>query len=332
MMPPPSNIILRHAGVPAFLVTNTANIRYLTGIDCTDGLVFLTPRSVLLLVDGRYAEVAARESYEHVRIRNRDSLRSVLAHHRVIGLESSSVTLSEMAMFKRFSKNTKFVHTTGVIEQFRRSKRQDEIRLLKRADAITREMLRRVPSALTVGMRERELAWMLRSWAHELGAEDVSFDPIVAFGANTSHPHHAAGERRLRKRDIVLVDCGIRFHGYCGDRTEMYFLGEPTVMQARALDAVRHAKNAAISMVRAGASTQAIDAAARAVLRDYGMEDAFTHALGHGVGLDIHEGVSLSRRGQDWTLLRNEVITIEPGVYFPGAFGIRLEEMIVVNN
>ncbi len=329
MRPTPARL-LRFAGVPALLITDLTNIRYLTGFSSSDGALLVTGRTMTLFLDGRYREAAKREAGKTITIADRQELPDRLQSLRICGIESEVVTIQEEAQWKRKYKNTKLIQTSGVLSHFRRVKYDDELRALRRADRITRQMLQRVPTALAPGIRETDLAWQLRSWAHELGAEDLSFDPIVAFGPHSSRPHHRPGARRLRKRDIVLVDCGARYRGYCGDRTDMFFVGEPTQEQRRALEAVREAKEAAIAAVKTGASTRAIDAAARKVLRGYGMEEAFVHALGHGVGLDIHEGVSLSQRGKDWTLLEHEVITIEPGVYFPGKFGIRLEDMVVV--
>lgn len=332
MRPTPSAIV-RYAGLPAVLVTNPTNIRYLTGFLCSEGAVLITAEAYHLFIDGRYGE-AAREKSDRLkclRTHERHELATFLKRRRVIGIEGEYMTVDGEAQMKRKFKSIKFVHTSGVVEQFRRTKNADELRLLRRADTITREMLRRVPSALIPGLRETDLAWMLRTWAQELGADDLSFSPIVAFGTHTSRPHHVPSQRRLRARDSVLVDCGARFQGYCGDRTEMFFLGEPTARQRQALDAVREAKDAAKDMVNAGVNTGDFDACARNILQRYGMEDAFVHALGHGVGLEIHEGVSLSQNGKQQSLLLHEAITIEPGVYFPGQFGIRLEDMVIVS-
>lgn len=331
MFPSPSSI-LRRAGCPVLLILHSPNIRYLTSVDCSEGAVVVTADGFHLFVDDRYGEAARSlvDKGSQLHVHDRRDLDSFLRRRRIIGVEAAHVTLDVWRKLQHALKHSRWVQTTDVVEHFRRSKNPTELRALRRADHITQQLLEKVPSALTPGMRETDLAELLRSWAYTLGADDLSFPSIVAFGPHTSRPHHHPGNRRLRTRDIVLVDCGARFHGYCGDRTQMYFVGSPTQKQQQALDAVRAARDAAIAMVRSGASTRAIDACARSVLRSFGMEAAFVHALGHGVGLNIHEGVSLSEKGPDWKLLPHEVITIEPGVYFPGKFGIRLEEMVVV--
>lgn len=200
---------------------------------------------------------------------------------------------------------------------------------MRRALAITEALLRRVPALLLPGIRESELAWKLEVMARKMGADGLSFPPIVAFGSHTSMPHHHPTRRRLRRGHVVLIDCGAVVEGYCADRTSMFFTAPPAKAVKRALKAVHEAQKAAASLVRPGVPVRDLDQAARAVLRRFGMEDAFTHALGHGVGLEIHEGVSLSSKSDD-VLLSREAVTIEPGVYFPGKFGIRLETMVFV--
>lgn len=168
-------------------------------------------------------------------------------------------------------------------------------------------------------------------WAHELGAEGMAFPSIVAFGKNSSRPHHHPTSQKLKKGDLVQIDIGAKYNNYCSDRSVVFFTKKPTPVQQKAFSAVYEAKEKAKRAVKKGASTQTLDRIARDVLKKYGMEDAFTHSLGHGVGLDIHEGVTLSSRAPDKKLLKGEVITIEPGVYFEGKFGIRLEDMVIVS-
>lgn len=295
----------------------------------SDGYVLCT-RGFTLFVDARYAEAATRNVRSGVRVKPLAALEKELAKVPVCGFEADDVSVSRKTSWKLRFPRTKFVPLSGGVEEFRRQKDEGELKLIRRAHRITEELLRRVPSALRIGISETELAWRLETWAHELGAERMSFPTIVGFGTHTSHPHHAPGSRKLRKGDIVQVDVGAVYKGYCADRSQVYFTAEPTKKQAGALRAVEEAKNAAIDAVVPGVSTAELDRIARSVLRTHGMEEAFTHSLGHGVGLDIHEGVVLSMRRPEQSLLKGEVITIEPGVYFPGSFGIRLEEMVIV--
>lgn len=318
------------AGAPAFLVSNLTNIRYITGLDMSDGLLLVIPRRFILFVDGRYREIAQKNVRKGVEIREVTALKKTMANVRECACESESVTLSKFRLWKRKFKNTKFVQREGIIEEFRRTKEPEEIRFFRKAQSITKEMLRRIPRSLKEGISEKELAWKLNQWALELGADSLSFDPIVAFGTHTSRPHHRPTDRKLRNGQMVQIDVGARYKGYCADQSAVFFTGAKTQKQERALQAVQGAKDAATALVKEGVSTHELDKTARDVLREYGYEKAFCHSLGHGVGLEIHEGARLSLRAPEEKLQAGEIITIEPGVYFDGQFGIRLEGEVVV--
>ncbi|MDA1209324.1 MAG: Xaa-Pro peptidase family protein [bacterium] len=322
--------ILLTAKTTAFLVTNLTNIRYLTGISTSYGFVLVRGRQMTLFVDDRYIEMATAKVYKNIRVRNVRALPKVMNTLKECCCEAEEVTLAQMAIWKRKYKNTKFVQTSGVIEEFRRQKSPDEVRKFLKAQSITHEIMRRIPKVLKEGITELELAEKLRSWALKLGAESLSFEPIVAFGSHSSSPHHSPTSRALKIGHIVQIDVGARYSGYCADQSEVFFTKEPTLKQLKAYEAVLRAKDAAIACVEAGATNHDLDRAATDVLAEYGMAEAFTHALGHGVGLDIHEGVSISSHSKKTELLSGEIITIEPGVYFPGSFGIRLEEEVIV--
>jgi len=331
MRPSTPQELLRSADLSAFLVSNLTHIRYLTGLSLSAGFLLVLPRRFLLFTDGRYAEVAQQQTREGVLVRDFARLESFLQKVPECGFESETVTVAKLRKWKRCFKNTKFVQVRGVIEEFRRSKEPDELRAFRRAQRMTRELLRRVPSALRTSITEKKLAWQLRVWAHELSAEELSFDPIVAFGTHTSRPHHEPTDRKLKKGHIVQIDVGARYHGYCADQSAVFFTGKPTALQQRVYEAVSEAKRKAISAVKAGVTNRMLDRIATKVLEKEGLDEYFVHALGHGVGLEIHEGVTLSERAPKKALLLNEIVTIEPGVYIPGKFGIRLEEEVVVH-
>jgi Xaa-Pro aminopeptidase len=330
MRPKSAAAVLKQSNTPAFLVTDLTNIKYLSGVSMSAGCMLITPRKFVLFADGRYTEAATKTAYQFVVVKPAETLAKSISSYETCGCESKAVTLAQFGMWKRKFKNTKFVQKEGIIEEFRRSKAPDELRKFRRAQKITQEMIRRVPRALKEGESEKAIAEKLRSWALGYGAEDLSFEPIVAFGTHSSMGHHRASGRTLRKGNVVQIDIGAKYQGYCADQSAVFFTASPTKKQERAYKAVEEAKSAAIALVRPGVSTHELDEAARKVLRSYGLENAFTHALGHGVGLNVHEGVTLSKRAPEEILLKGEIITIEPGVYFPGQFGIRLEEEVVV--
>ncbi|UPA23078.1 aminopeptidase P family protein [Candidatus Peribacteria bacterium] len=328
-MRPRSRALLAKARLPALLVSNLTNIRYLTGMNLSSGLVLVLPRAYVLFTDSRYTEAAAEGVCEDVDVRSTDDLRMMMKKIPLCGYEEEQVTVARLRRWKKAWPETKLVRSDEVVEEYRRSKDDAELKHIRRAEKITRELLRRIPSALKTGITEIGLAWTIEQWARELGAERMSFESIVGFGAHTSRPHHHPTTKKLTKNMIVQIDIGVVVHGYCSDRSAVFFTGPIPKDQERAYKAVLEAKEAAKKICKAGVTAKAIDEAARKVLRSYSIEEYFTHSLGHGVGLDIHEGVSLSPRSKE-RLLKNEVITIEPGVYFPGKFGIRLEDMVVV--
>lgn len=330
MRPHKPSHILQASKTKAFLVSNLTNIFYISGVVMSAGLLLLKPRSMTLFADPRYIEAATRDAREGVVVKPLDTLKDAMKSATECGFESDEVTVEKLRTWKRTFKNTKFVRKCGIIEEFRRSKDVEEIGKFRQAQQMTRVLMKRVSGALNIGIAEDQLTWELQQWAHDLGADSLSFDPIVAFGENSSLPHHHPGRRKLRKGDVVQIDVGCRFEGYCADQSQVFFLSKPTKEQQRVYDAVAEAKKAAQDAVKVGVTNHELDTIARDVLKEYDLEEYFTHSLGHGVGLDIHEGISLNAKGKKVKLLEGEIVTIEPGIYLPGKFGMRLEEEIVV--
>ncbi|MBI3336075.1 M24 family metallopeptidase [Candidatus Peregrinibacteria bacterium] len=314
----------------AFLVSHPANIQYLTGVNADGSLLLMRSHGCTLFVYALEEEIAKKNVQKGVCVRLMPAFEKIFKNIRSCGIESDRISIETFMNWKRKYKNTKFVRYVGIIERFRRQKSPKELQNIRFALSITEQLLSDVAKQMKRFPTEKELAWMLECQARELGADGMAFESIVAFGSNTSRPHHRPTDRRLKKGDIVQVDIGARYKGYCADRSEVYFAAKPTSLQQRIYDAVREAKEEAKAAVKFGVMTHTLDQIARKVLRKHGFEKYFCHGLGHGVGLEIHEGVSISSKGPDIPLLKNEVITIEPGVYIPGKFGIRLEDMVFV--
>lgn len=329
MRPTSPSQILKQANAPAFLITNLINIRYLTGLSVSAGVMLIVPRKMLLFVDARYRDMALRLD-SSITVKDLAELPGMMHEIRRCGFESEDVTVHRWHAWGRKFPKTKFLSTTGILQSFRRQKEDDEWRLLRRAHRMTKELLRRVPSALRKHITEERLARQLLQWALELGAEGLSFDPIVAFGTHTACPHHRPTSRMLQKGHIVQIDVGVKYRGYCADMSEVFFTVTPTKTEGQVYRALQVAQRSAIRAVRPGVTNRELDRIARSVLKKAGIEQYFTHSLGHGVGLEIHEGISLSQKAPEEKVLKDEVITIEPGVYFPGKFGMRVEDMVYV--
>ncbi len=338
MRPKNAQAVLRSANLSAFLVSNLTNIQYLTGLKMSAGLVLVRGKNIMLFVDGRYEEAARRDGRQGkqgsygISVKSIEEFEKVMSKVARCGFESDDVTVARVSGWKKKFKKTKFVANKGVIEEFRRSKDSEEIKKFKKAQRITRKIMKKIPAHLKVGITERGLAEKIRQWAIELGAENLSFDSIVAFGKNSALPHHHPGRTKLKKRDVVQIDCGAKVDGYCADQSRVFFKGKPSSHESRVYAAVEKAKKAATASVKPGVSNHKLDMIARDILKQEDLEQYFTHSLGHGVGLDIHEGPSLSKKTKKTKLLKNEIVTIEPGVYMPGKFGMRLEDEVIISD
>lgn len=321
--------MLRFAGVSRLLITDLTNIRYLTGLSLSAGSILVTRTEYRLYVDDRYIETAKAAVRKPVRAFPAAQMEKDLRGAGPCGFEERHVSVATLRRWKTTYKKTSFVRTENAVEHFRRQKDAAELALMNKAKRITEELFDAVPLLLEAGVTEKQVAWALEAIARDLGADGFSFDPIVAFGAHTSRPHHRASDRKLRKNDIVQLDIGVVYKGYASDLSRVFFMAKPTKAQAQALHAVAEAKEAAVNAAKEGMSAAELDALARSILKKHKLERYFTHALGHGVGMEVHEGITLSRRDPR-PLLKNEVVAIEPGVYFPGKFGIRLEDTVVI--
>ncbi len=312
------------------LVTNLTNIRYLTGLDLSAGILLVLPGEYRLYVDDRYMQQAMKNPIRRVKVLPAKQAASDSAKLKRCGIESETVTIADFLSWKRKYKNTKFIQTSDVIEEFRRAKAPQELRSIRSACAMTRTILRAIPALLRSGTAEQDVAWKLAEHAHRLGAAGMAFETIVGFGEHTARPHHRPTDRRLRKGDLVQIDMGVVVNGYRSDYSRVYFTAAPSQEQATVYKQLARVQKTMMKRVKAGRTNRELDAEARAMLKKYGYDQEFCHALGHGVGLDIHEGLVLSARAPERTLLPGEVITIEPGLYFAGKWGMRIEDTVIV--
>jgi len=321
---------LKELPVKAMLVSNLTNIRYLTGIQASTALLLVTKKKAVLFVDARYSEMASASAKSGISVADPKDINNYVSRLRSIGYESDYVTVARLDRWRTQLKNKKFVQIKDLTEGLRRVKDADEIETLTKASMITKKALLRVTSFLRYGMTERDLALELWIFCMKNGAEGMAFETIVAFGENTSRPHHRPTDRKLAKGDIIQVDMGAMYQGYCSDYSRVYFTSPPTVKQGKVYEALKEAKKSAERFLKPGVLNTKLDEEARRVLKLHGFDKEFSHSLGHGVGMDIHEGTTLSMKAPPTKLLRNEVVTIEPGLYFAGKFGMRLEDTRIV--
>ena len=222
----------------------------------------------------------------------------------------------------------------ATLDHLRAVKTSEEIKLIAKSQQINEKTLKAALKLLKPGIKEKNLAWKIIDIGHQLGAEDISFEPIVAFGKNSASPHYTPAETKYKKSDVVLIDMGMKYKGYCSDMTRTFLPKKASSSLIDHYELVLTAQENCIQNVRAGHKGTHGDFLSRSVFEAVDLAEKFTHSNGHGVGLEIHEAPSLSikqkRKDRTMKLVENMVITVEPGLYFEGKYGIRIEDMIVV--
>ncbi len=320
----------------AHLISNPVNSFYLSGFSGAVSPFFLTSQKAYLLTDARYTAEAEKKCDKNCTVVEiaASATETILAlakknKIRTVYFESDHLSHSRFQKFGKTLKNISFKPSEKLIEDFRMAKSPQEIANITKAQRVAEKTLLSVIKNLKRGQSENEIAWLLEKTGRELGAENVSFTPIVGFGANSAVPHHQNTSRKLKKGDVVLIDMGFKYKGYCSDMTRVFFTAKPTPLQEKIYDLVLSAQETAIKKIKKGADSCEIDAAAREVIAIAGYEKNFLHSLGHGVGLEIHESPHLNNKECN-TLRENTVITVEPGIYIQNSFGVRIEDMVLV--
>lgn len=330
---------LSPTGHEAALLTNETNIRYFTDFPNSEGSLFVTRDKAYLLVDFRYGEAAKkRVTNADVIVFEKyyDELNALITKYetRDLIIESSSMTVASLKQLEKKIEGTGCRvmcndRLDGLISKQRIVKSRAEIEKMRKAQQITEEALTELLNMVKPGVKESQLAFELEFLMRKKGASGISFDLITITGAKTSMPHGVPGDVEVKRGDLVTFDVGALYDGYHSDMTRTYAVGEASDEQRRVYDIVLKAQLTALAKVKAGVKAYDIDRTARSVIARAGYGDCFKHSTGHGVGLDIHEQPFVSARGE--TLLsEGMVITVEPGIYLPGKFGVRIEDMVVV--
>jgi Xaa-Pro aminopeptidase len=329
--------LLPDAGIDVLLITNLANVRYLTGYSGSNGLAIVGPDTRTFITDFRYVEQAAEQvdaSFERrqapqdlldavsevlpgdggVRLGFEEAHMSVRTWGRLGGLLDERVTL---------------VGVEGLVEQLRAVKDADEVAVIRAACQLADAALEQVLADGLVGRTEREVALALETAMRELGALRPSFDTIIAAGPHGALPHAQPRDVAIEPGQLVVIDWGAELDGYCSDCTRTVATG-PVSQHAQEIYAlVRSAQLAGLEGVAAGRHGREVDGVARGVIEDAGHGEHYGHGLGHGVGIEVHEAPRLSQRSDD-TLQAGNVVSVEPGIYLPGDLGVRIEDLVVV--
>ena len=323
----------------AILVTDEINVRYLSGFTGDSSFLWVTSQGSTILSDGRYtAQIAAQCKGIETQIRSssqllRDVVKEVIGASgtKRVGIEADKVTLAEFQFLESACMATEFVATTGVVEKLRMIKDEEEIALTRKAVEIAEQVFTELLPTLNSEQTERAVAHEIEHRMRLLGAEGCSFAPIVAAGPGGALPHYQPQDLTLANHTSLLIDWGAKFQGYASDLTRTLHQQNVSDAFKRAYEGVLEAQLAAIELIKPGVPVREVDAAARAALGRHGILDAFKHGLGHGTGLQIHESPRMSPIS-DEILASGMIITVEPGVYYDGDFGIRIEDDILVTD
>lgn len=337
---------MEHLPFDTLWVLQPENRRYLSGFKATDGQLtessgslLISKDKLLLVTDSRYTTEAKNEAvdFEVITLKkgfteNFPEIVSKLGT-RVLGFDENHLTWGvhrELAKkFRKLSPPVRLAPVKGLVEGMREVKDQNEIRSMSAASDLMAEILTEVIDKLKPGKTEKEVAWEIEGLAREGGADGLAFPSIVASGPNSALPHAVPTGRKIRKKEPITFDVGVKIDGYCCDMTRTIFLDGATPKFRKIYATVRKAQLAALEKIKPGVKSTVPDSTARQIIRDAGFGDYFGHSLGHGVGLATHESPRLGPE-KPVELKEGMVVTDEPGIYIPGLGGVRLEEMVLI--
>ncbi len=331
--------LAKKAGVDSLLVTHLPDVRYLSGFTGSNAALMLAGGKSVLFTDGRYTAQAKTEAMgTRVVIANKPAVTAacewmVEAGVKRSGFDAIHTTVAALESMRKAVpaklRRSLFVAVEPLVEGLRQVKDEDEIAKVRAAAKLGCQLFDGMLEYLRPGLTEMEVAATLEHRARLAGAEAMSFETIVASGERSALPHGRASSQKLPKRGFVTLDFGVVLDGYMSDMTRTVHLGKAQPEERDVYDAVLEAQEAAVQAVVPGVTAGEVDEAARSVLRKVELDPWFTHSTGHGVGLEIHEGPRLAAK-QTQRLEPGMVVTIEPGVYMPGRFGLRIEDMVLV--
>ncbi len=317
----------------ALLITDELNIRYLGGFDYTDGFLLIARDKAFLFADSRYIEVAKRDAdkdFEVVLLNKRrtEHIKEILGDKATVFYEDNSTTCATLSAYLRGLENTVFLPAGAIVEEMRNVKDDCEKQSIIKAQRIAEAAFEHILGYISPDVTEKDVALELEFFMRKNGADGVAFDTIAVSGSASSMPHGVPRNVKLEK-GFLTMDFGAKVNGYCSDMTRTVCIGEPTAEMKKVYDTVLAAQTAALEYISAGKKCADADKTARDIINEAGYGKCFGHSLGHGVGLYIHEGISLSPRSTG-VLEAGNVVTVEPGIYLEGKFGVRIEDMVYV--
>lgn len=327
----------KFSGADCALITSDINRRYFTGMKSSAGIILAFPQKAYLLIDFRYIEkaravVADAEVIELKKLC--PQLTELLAKHNAhsMAIESESMTVKELNTYRHFFKDITIIDDdslSNAISAMRMVKDEQEIECIRMAQNIAERSLEQLMPFIRAGRTEREIALELNRLMFANGAEDISFDTIVLAGADTSMPHGVPSDKKVEEGEFVLMDFGAVYNGYHSDMTRTVCIGKPSEEMEKVYNIVLEAQLAGIAAAKAGIVGCELDKVARDIIDKAGYGECFGHSLGHGVGLEIHEKPNASPNYK-LPLSEGAVVTVEPGIYIAGKFGVRIEDFVIL--
>lgn len=325
--------ILKKQEVEALLVTHLTNVKYLTGFTGTAGALLVTQEDAIFVTDFRYTQQAKdqtscviRENTQNIYYEIRDLLKELRISSVAIEAEKVNVTTFRL-MEKIFT--SEIIESEGWVEELREIKDAQEIQAITRAVEIIEDTYEHILEFIQIGMTEQEVADEIERFAKSRGSSGMSFDTIVASGNRSALPHGVASNKRIEDGDVVTIDMGCYYQGYTSDMTRTFAIGSISDQMKEVYQIVLEAHQAVSAAARPGMTGFELDKVARDYIVQAGYGDKFGHGTGHGIGLDIHEGPTISRNNHE-PLQEGMVITNEPGIYLEGIGGVRIEDDLVL--
>lgn len=331
---------LKSADVDALLVTGESNVRYLTGFTGDSTWLFVSKSATVLISDSRYTTQIANECPDlDVDIRDarkpmHEAAAAVVkkAKAKLLGFETTHISFAQHAALSEEITSAELVPTTGLTERLREVKDSWELTQIREAIYLAERGIAVVRSSLKPDQTEREIRYILEAAMRGFGANGPGFEPIIGVGPTGALPHAHAGDLRVSESPMLLIDWGAETRtGYRSDLTRCFVTGKPTKQMRKVYDTVLKAQQKSIAAIKPGVKCKAVDAIARKIIADAGFDKYFGHGLGHGFGLDIHESVRMSPLSEQ-EFEPGMVVTVEPGIYLPGKFGVRIEDDILVTS
>lgn len=320
----------------ACLVTSHSNRFYLSAFSSSDGLVFLTHEKAYLIVDFRYYEMAKNRVGKSIEVilangRFSDTIETLIKKHNIknIWIEDRELSVWELSVYQKRFPDIEFFNLGNALNDLRAVKTQDEIELIIEAQNITDKAFSHILNFISKGKTEKEVALELEFFMRSNGSDGIAFDTICVSGAKSSLPHGTPADILLTDNSFITMDFGAKFNGYCADMTRTVVLGFATDEMKTVYNTVLEAQTLALEKIHAGVLGSTVDKAARDHIYKAGYEGCFGHSTGHGLGIDVHESPSFSPNYSK-PIPENAVLSVEPGIYLEGKFGVRIEDIVVV--